>query len=686
MVVCVRRASDTEASKPPTREVPGQSRAAGFAYHRPVSQRTLKDPIAAARQALDRHAWHEAFDLLRQADSEGELSASDLEMLGEAAWWSGDADACISARERAYAAHLEAGDRRRAGMVALLLVRDHGNRLAGAQSSGWFRRAERMLDNEPDSVERGYLEMMRARNAHNSGRFDEAVEVAGRAVQVGASFGDSNLQALALVYQGMATVARGDVEEGLAFLDEATVAAVGGELSPSVTGIVYCNMINTCQELAEYRRAGEWTEAAKRWCERQAISGFPGLCRVHRAEIIRLRGAWAEAEQEAKRACTELIDHGLPAFAADGFNEVGEIRLRMGDLAAAEEAFQQASELGRDPEPGLALLRLAQGNVEAAASLIRRSLAETPEPLHRVKRLQAQVEIAVAAGDLETAERATAELDDVAQRYGSDAMHAAAASARARVQLERGESDAAVESSRRGWQLWRQIDAPYEAALARLWLGLAYRAGGNDETGVVELRSARSSLEKLGAVPDAMRVTQLLGEEVGTLTAGRRVARTFMFTDILRSTNLVEAIGDEAWEDLVGWHDRTLRALFAEHGGQEVDHSGDGFFVAFEDPRSALENAVAIQRSLAEHRRTHGFAPQVRIGIHAAEATERGDDYGGKGVHEAARIGALADGGEVLASAETVEAAEGNWEVSEPREIQLKGISEPARVVTVSWR
>jgi class 3 adenylate cyclase len=265
-------------------------------------------------------------------------------------------------------------------------------------------------------------------------------------------------------------------------------------------------------------------------------------------------------------------------------------------------------------------------------------------------------------------------------------MHAAAASARARVHLERGDVDAAVQSSRRGWQLWRQIDAPYEASLARVLLGLAYRAGGNDETAVLELRSARSALEKLGAIPDAMRVTGLLGEEVTALAGGRRVSRTFMFTDIVRSTNLVEAIGDEAWEDLVDWHDRTLRALFAEHEGSEVDHSGDGFFIAFDDPRSALASAVAIQRSLAEHRRTHGFAPPVRIGIHAAEATDRGGDYGGKGVHEAARIGALADGGEILASAETVETAEGDWQVSELREIQLKGISEPVRVVAVSWR
>jgi class 3 adenylate cyclase len=186
-------------------------------------------------------------------------------------------------------------------------------------------------------------------------------------------------------------------------------------------------------------------------------------------------------------------------------------------------------------------------------------------------------------------------------------------------------------------------------------------------------------------VPDAARVSELLGEPAGG-PVGQRVTRAFMFTDIVRSTNLVDAIGDEAWEDLVRWHDRTLRALFAEHGGEEVDHAGDGFFVAFEDHAAALASAVAIQRSLADHRRTHGFAPQVRIGIHAAEATDRQGDYGGKGVHRAARIGALAEGGEILVTTETLDAADGSWEVSETREVPLKGFAEPARVATLDWR
>jgi class 3 adenylate cyclase len=651
-----------------------------------VSQRTLEDPSRAARDALDRHAWREALELLRAADARGDLSAEDLELLGLAAWWSGENDTCIAARERAYAAWLKRGEKRAAALVALSLTRDHSGRLAASQASTWLRRAERLLKDEPESVEHGYLRMMQARRELGNADFDRAVELGDQAVDIGTKFGDPNLQALGLVYQGMSLVGRGDLEEGLALLDEATVAAVSGELTPMTTGVVYCNMISTCQELAEYRRAGEWTDAAQRWCDRQAIGGFPGLCRVHRAEIIRLRGAWAEAEQEARQACTELMDHGLPAFAAEGFYEVGEIRLRMGDRAAAEEAFRQANELGRDPQPGLALLRLAEGNVEAAGALIRRSLEETREPLHRVQRLPAQVDIALAAGDPERAETAVAELDEIAGRYGSTAIQATAACARARLQLDRGDAAGAGENARRGWELWREIDAPYEAALARVSLGLSYRAGGDEDSGVLELQAARSALERLGAVPDAARVTELLGEDVVAAPSGRRVTRTFMFTDIVRSTNLVEAIGDEAWEDLVGWHDRILRALFAKHGGEEVDHAGDGFFVAFDDPRAALESAVAIQRSLAEHRRTNGFAPPVRIGIHAAEAIDRRGDYGGKEVHRAARIGAAADGGEIMATVETVAAAGDGWEVSESREVRLKGISEPARLVTVSWR
>jgi class 3 adenylate cyclase len=650
-----------------------------------VGQRTLEDPLEAARDALDRHAWQEAFDRFREADARKPLSPQDLEAYGQAAWWHGSIENVIAARERAYRAYLDDGNENRAAYVALVLVRDHWNKLEPSIATGWLSRAERLLQGKAESVEHGYLFLTQNNVAMNDGDFDLAVELAGRAVDIGARFGDRDLQARALTNQGLAMVAKGDAKAGMALVDEATVAAVSGELSPIATGIVYCNTIGACSEVADYRRAGEWTEAAQRWCERQSINGFPGVCRVHRAEIIRLRGNWLEAEQEAEQACTELSNHGIPRMAADGFYEIGEIRLKMGDLRAAAEAFTQAHELGKEPQPGLAVLRLQEGKTDAAWSGIRRALDEAAERPQRARLLPPAVTIALAAGDPGSARGAADELEQIAEEFGSTALRAAANTARAEVELAEGDAAEAAKSARRGWQLWQEVEAPYEAARARLVLGRAFRAAGEEDAATPEITAARSSFERLGAVPDAHRASELLtaGEGDGR---GERVTRTFVFTDILKSTALVEAMGDEAWEDLLRWHDQTLRSVFAANRGEVVNSTGDGFFVAFDDSRAALQAGVAVQRALAEHRRTHGFAPQVRIGVHAAEATSRGMDFGGKGVHEAARIGALAEGGEILATVETVDIAGQGWEVSEAREVPLKGLSKPVRVVSVAWR
>lgn len=650
-----------------------------------MSSSTTSDAVASARDALERHAWNEAFELFKEADRASPLDAQDLEHLSEAAWWSAEPEESLEARERAFAAYEQRGDTRQAGSIALVLMSDHMRRGAASIAAAWLRRAERFLADDTDSAEYGYLILTRARAAAKKAELDEAVSLARQAVEIGAKHGNKDLQAHALMEEGMNLVASGDVTDGLALVDEATMAAVSGELTPWSTGVIYCNTISTCADLADYRRAGEWTEAAHRWCERQAISGFPGICRVHKAEIIRLRGNWLEAQEEATRACTELRRFGLPSQASAGFYEIGEIRLRMGDLAAAAEAFEQAHELGHSGQPGSALLQLAQGEVEKAHVGITRALEDEREPLHRARLLPAAQEIALVRGDAKTADSAADELEEIAERFGSTALRAAALSARAAAQLARGDAQSAVKTARESWRTWQEIEAPYEAAKARLLLGQGFLDSGDPEAGRMEIRAARSAFEKLGAVLDSRRATELLGplEAEG---GGARIQRTFVFTDIERSTNLVEAMGDEAWEDLLAWHDRKLRSLFAEHGGEEVDHTGDGFFVAFADPRTALECAAAIQHSLAEHRRSHGFAPQVRVGVHASEATKKGADYHGRGVHEAARIGAVAQGGEVVASLETIEAAGPSWETSEPREITLKGISTPAKVVTVSWR
>jgi class 3 adenylate cyclase len=645
------------------------------------------DTLQAGREAVDRHAWREAYETLSSADQAAPLNADDLDRLAESAWWIGRMRECIAARERAYAGYLAEGNRDRAARVAVDLADHHWDILEQSVAGAWLQQAQRLVEDDPDSAAAGHVSWMLGLMAWGSGDLDGAVELSARALEAGARHHDRDLMALALCLRGAVLITKGKADEGMRLLEEATVAAVSGELGARTTGGVYCIMIAQCAQLADYQRAGEWTEAAKRWCERQAISGFPGVCRVHRAEIMRLRGALADAEAEARTALDELRNFSL-VFAGHAFYELGEIRMRIGDPTGAEEAFQQAHELGHVPQPGLAVLQLWQGKVDSAAASIRRALEEEATPLGRAKLLPAQVEIALAAGAVATARTSAEELEKIAAAYASAALMATSAAALGAVALAEGNREAALPRARRAVQLWRKVDAPYEAAKACILLAEVYASEGDRESATLELRTARSTLERLGAIPDAERAGQRLAELTAEVQrpSSTRVLRTFMFTDIVSSTNLVEAIGDEAWTDLIRWHDETLRRLIGSHGGEEVDHTGDGFFVSFPHVEGAVACAVGIQRKLTDHRREHGFAPQVRIGIHSTEATRVEENYRGRGVHEAARIGAVADGGEVLVSVSSLEGAMPCAPVSQPRELTLKGIAEPVRVAAVLWR
>ncbi len=646
------------------------------------------DPLQAGREAVRRYAWREAFEFLRTADAATPLSAEDLEGLAEAAWWSGLLGVCIDARARAYKLYIQAGRSRRAGYMAIELARDYFNKHDGAVANAWLNRAERLLGDEPNSPEKAWLLRMRTVIAIDERDFAKGLDYAAKTLEMASHVQDRDLMALGLHDQGRTLVAMGKVKEGMDLMDEATVAAVGGELSPWVTGAIYCNTITACQGLADVRRAAEWTEAAKRWCERQAIAGFPGMCRVYRAEVMRLRGAWKEAEQEARRACEELKEFNL-GYCAEAFYEVGEIRLHVGDLAGAEEAFRHAHELGREPQPGLALLRLAEGKTAAALASIKNAVAgETRERLIRARLLPALVEIAIAAQELDAAGEGVEELAAIARDFGTSALEASALSSRASLHLARGESAEALPMLRDSLRIWKDLDVPFEAARTRVRLAEAYRGVGDFDNAALELETAWAAFERLGARRELAQADELL-TEVGDGRRGgvtERAGRTFVFTDIVKSTALVEAIGDEAWADVVRWHDQTLRALMSRYGGEEVDHAGDGFFVAFAGPTPALDCAVAIQRALAEHRRDHGFAPQVRIGVHSSSAIQEGGKYKGKGVHEAARIGALAGGGEIVASAQTLAGVQPGVAVADPRTVELKGISEPVTVYTLQWR
>jgi class 3 adenylate cyclase len=639
----------------------------------------VDDAREAGRDAAARGAWREAYDALLAA--QGELEPEDLERLAEAAWWTGKLDESIERRERAYKAWLAAGEKRRAALVAIYISQDHFNKASLEMAAGWFANAERLLENEPESAEHGHLAVSRALTSMFEGSFDAAIACAERAHELGVRYEDRDLQAIALVTLGRTHLLSGNPDEGVRLLDEASAAALSGELRPFSTGLVYCVTITSCNGVGDLRRAAEWTKAAQRWCSRQDVSGFPGSCRIHHSTMLRLNGQWAEAEEEALRACDEVQEFD-PYATAIGWYEVGEIRRARGDFAAAEEAYRQSKTWRREPEPGLSLLRLAQGKVDAAARGIERSLAARKEnKVARVRRLAAQVEIALAQGKPRVARDAATELEEIVDefRLGDErtpAFEAMVCLSWGRIRMEENDVEAAATLLNKALDTWQSVGAPYEAAQVRMLLGRALRKLDDEEGAKDEIEAARAVFERLGAVLDAQTAAELLGEVP--------ITRTFVFTDIVESTRLAEALGEAKWQRLLVWHDKTLRALIEEHGGEVIKQTGDGFFAAFERPGGAVEAAVAIQKALDGH---DGVAPDVRIGIHAGGAFAKDEtDYGGEAVHAAARIGALAGSGEILASAETLGDGVRRYATSEARPLELKGISEPVDVVSVHWR
>jgi len=648
---------------------------------------TERDPLAAAREAFSRDQWAAALDLFRQVAPDA-MAPEDLEAMADAAWWAAKPDEAIEVLQRAYAAYVEAAKPARAGYVALTLAREYGVKYASAMSRSWFNRAKHLLEAEPESAELGYLFLRESVQESNLNRLEESIAAARRAVEVGVRVGDRNLQAIGSVYQGVAMVEHGELAEGLKLIDDAALAAVSGELGMYATGTVYCNTIAICCEMADFGRAREWADAAHQWSAAHPQQPLvPGDCRVHQAEVLALRGSWAEAEASARRGAEELRAFNRLYHVGEALYQIGVIRLHMGDLEGARDHFGQASELGRDPQPGLSLLLLAERKSDAAAASIRRALDEEPDArLARSHLLPAYIEIMLADGRTEAAQAAFEELESIAATFDGPSLRAATDVAHGALLLTSGDTGGAARALRRALNGWQQVDAPYEGARTRTLLAQAISRQGDAEATRMELQAARAAFEKLGAAVDVRRVDELLGTVGGNDHAPAAATRTFVFTDIVNSTNLIEAIGDEAWVDVSRWHDDALRKLFATHHGEELDHAGDGFFVAFGGPNDALACAVAIQRALAEHRRTHGFAPQVRIGLHATTAARSGMTFRGKGVHEAARIAAIAGGGQIVASRDTVEGLVPPVAVTDQREVMLKGIAHPVEVMTIDWQ
>jgi class 3 adenylate cyclase len=644
-----------------------------------VSQ--VVDSLEAARDAAARHAWREAHDAYSAVDAK-ELTAQDAEQYADAAWWTGKLDEAIRLRERSYAGYTAAGEKLPAARVALTLSWDQSGRGAFSVSQGWFASAERLLDGQPESFEHGYLTLTRAVNAlFAEGELSAAVADFDRAYEIAQRLGDRDTQVLALSGKGRALVKGGEVEQGLALLDEASAAAGCGELRPYSTGLVYCITISSCHDLGDYRRAAEWTEEANRWCDRLDVTGFPGACRLHRAEIMRLRGDLAGAEKQAVAACEELYDFDR-FITAGGYYEIGEIRRRRGDFAGAEEAYNTANEMGRDPQPGLALVRLAEGKVDAAVAGITRTLHDVQDPLARLRRLPAQVEIAIAGGDVKSARAAADELERIVDSYKIGNRRAAAFDATlhfalGQIKLAEKDSESAAKCLTRARDEWQQVGAPYETAQARMSLGIAFRRQGDEHAATAELEAALTTFERLGANLDVERAKELLGR--------LEARRTFLFTDIVDSTKLLDTLGGEKWKKLLARHNQLVRERIVESGGEVIKQTGDGFFASFDNPKAAIEAAIAIQRAL----NAEIVAPDVRIGAHTGGAFHTDadfTDYAGQGVHVAARIGAAASAAEILVSRETIDGVGTTFRLSEPRTELLKGFEEPIELVSVDWR
>ena len=609
------------------------------------------------------------------------LDAADIENLAEAAWWTGHLEEALALRARAYAEFAQSGERDRAALVASTLAIDHIVKGAMSVAGGWIGRAETILGSETESAAYGHLALARGLFGLEQGEIQSAGADLARARELAVRFGDRSLEALSLVFRGMASVLGGAVDEGLGLLDEATAAAVSGELEPLATGVVYCVTIDSCQSLGDCGRAAEWTEAVNRWCDGRDITGFPGVCRIHRA--------WSCACAESGRRPSSRQSRRAPSCATT----TSPSRPPATTRSARSGAGAAISPPPRRRTRWLATSAVSRslvsrccgshrGKVEAAARAIRRELErEELDPLSRARRLPAQVEIALAAGEIKRARDAADELEQIADAYmvrnrRTPAHEGAVRLARGQIQPRRSATGRARPSLRAARDTWAKVGAPYETSHARLLLGLAYRSDGDEEAARDELTAARRGFEQPWAPSSTSSARRSCSEKRG------RSARSCSPTSSTRRGSWrrwARTSGASSWPR----HDRRLRELIEDAGGEVIKHTGDGYFAAFLSVIAALEAATAIQRALDED---EPFAPDVRVGVHSGGAFHRADDdYAGQGVHMAARIGALAGAGEILVSVDSLDPGS-RVRLKERRAEVLKGFDEPVELAAVDWR
>jgi ATP/maltotriose-dependent transcriptional regulator MalT len=457
------------------------------------------------RACYERRAWGEAYAALSRADEATPLGADDLERLSDTAFLTGRDVEYERLLERLYRAHCDSDNRRRAARAAFWLALTFLLRGESGRSNAWMVRGQRLVEHL-ECVERGYLAVVVAEQQLRDGQPDAAHATAAYACDIGESFGDADLTAAARHAQGRALIERGEVAAGLRRLDDTMLAVVAGELQPIMTGLMYCSVIDSCRKVYALERAREWTAAFSEVCRRQPdMAAFTGVCLVHRAEIMQLQGEWLEALAEARRACERAQRAERKPSRAAVYQQAEIHRLR-GEFERAEDAYRAASELGMEPQPGLALLRLAQGHVDAACAAIRRLTSATTDRIRLAAVLPAYLEIMLSIGDIHEARRGCQRLREIAQELDAEVLRAVVAQADGAIALADDHAHAALDPLRTAFDHWERLGAPYEAARVRVLLGHACRALGDEEAAGLEFAAAKSVFERLGAQPDLARL------------------------------------------------------------------------------------------------------------------------------------------------------------------------------------